>query len=56
MAAPWLNAWMRLTDAGDATEDDEEDDDNEVAGPIAIAVDVSDAPAEGAQANDNPAL
>ncbi len=44
------------TDAGDANEDVEEDDDTEVAGPIAIAVDVSDAPAEGAPANDNPAL
>ena len=48
------------TDAGGtndaAEEDSEEEGDTEVAGPIAIAVDVSDAPAEGAQANDNPAL
>ena len=44
------------TDAGDANEDVEEDDDTEVAGPIAIAVDVSDAPVEGSPANDNPAL
>ena len=50
------------TQAGDDTdptgpEDDGEDD--EVAGPIAIAVDVSDAPMDGApggSANDNPAL
>ena len=44
------------TDAGDASDDVEDDDDTEVAGPIAIAVDVSDAPVEGAAANDNPAL
>ncbi|OYT90734.1 MAG: ribonuclease II [Burkholderiales bacterium PBB3] len=36
--------------------DDAEEDDEEVAGPIAIAVDVSDAPAESAPANDNPPL
>ena len=38
---------------------DEDSEDNEVAGPIAIAVDVSDAPDESTQdarANDNPVL
>lgn len=52
-----LDAPTEAGDANDATvEDSEEDDDTEVAGPIAIAVDVNDAPAEGAPANDNPAL
>ncbi len=34
----------------------DDDDDGEVAGPIAIAVDVSEVPQEGALANDNSAL
>ncbi len=49
------------TQSDDASADVEQDDgdDDEVAGPIAIAVDMSDAPAESAQGavpNDNPAL
>ena len=36
--------------------DDEDDEDGEVAGPIAIAVDVSDAPEPSAASPDNPTL
>ncbi len=54
-----LDAPTVAGDASDATVGDSEEDDdsegNEVAGPIAIAVDVSDAPAQDAPANDNPA-
>ena len=49
----------RLDDPADPSDDapvDDTDEDDTVAGPIAIAVDVSDAPLEGAPANDNPAL
>ena len=46
------------TPNADATAEESEDDsdDEDVAGPIAIAVDVNEAPQEGALANDNPAL
>ena len=51
-----LDAAAQTGDAGDAVQEDDADDDSEVAGPIAIAVDVSDAPVEGALASDNPSL
>ena len=46
------------TPNADATAEESEDDsdDEDVAGPIAIAVDVNEAPQEGTLANDNPAL
>ena len=51
-----LDAPEQAGDAGAAVQEDDADDDSEVAGPIAIAVDVSDAPVEGALASDNPSL
>ncbi len=51
-----LDTAAQAGDAGDTAQDDADDadDDSEVAGPIAIAVDVSDTPAEGTPGHDNP--
>ncbi|OYU45171.1 MAG: ribonuclease II, partial [Burkholderiales bacterium PBB4] len=49
----------RLDDPADPTDDaplEDAEDDDTVAGPIAIAVDVNEVSAEGAGANDNPPL
>ena len=41
---------------GNATPDEGGEDDEDMSGPIAIAVDVSDSPADAATTSDNPAL